>query len=98
MAQKELKTEKISVKLTMSEKFAISRYAKASGVSVSSYMVMKAMQKDGLTPALLVKIQNLLNVAIKVIDESDPYMVDYLKRRCMNYGSSYLKKEYRWWD
>ena len=64
MAQKELKTEKISVKLTMSEKFAITRYAKESGVSVSSYMVMKAMQKDGLTPALLVKIQNLLNVAI----------------------------------
>lgn len=69
-----------SVKLTMSERFAISRYAKESGVSVSSYMVMKAMQKDGLTPALLVKIQNLLNVAIKVIDQSDPYMVDYLKK------------------
>ena len=80
MSEKELKTEKISLKLTMSEKFTISRYAKESGVSVSSYMVMKAMQKDGLTPAVLVKIQNLINVAIKVIDEFDPCMVDYLKK------------------
>lgn len=76
----ELKTKPVTTKMSPSQYEMIKKYADEEGMSVSLYMVTRSLQKDGLTPELLIKIQNIVSIASRIIQENEPVTMEYLRK------------------
>ena len=67
-------------KVSKNEEEIILRNAKEEGLNFSSFCIARAMQRKALTPVLIVKIQNLVNIAYRIIKDSEPDTAKYIKK------------------
>lgn len=75
------KNKKTSVTMTYSDFEIIEQKAKDNGMGVSPYMVDKALHSDDtLTPAKRAKVQNVINTACMVVEESKPEKLKELQK------------------
>ncbi|SEH86708.1 hypothetical protein SAMN02910265_03108 [Ruminococcus flavefaciens] len=77
----ERKGKVTSVRLSDAQYEAIQRNANKHGQSMSAYMAnVASKEKTGLTPALIVQMQNMFNNACRVVEQNAPEEVDNMQK------------------
>lgn len=80
-SESEKKGEVTSIRLNKSQHERIKEQAKAKGMTVSNYIITAAVNGGStVTPEMLVKMQNLANVACDAVKESAPEKVDLMQK------------------
>ena len=77
----EIKGKVTSVRLTEEQHKTIQKKADAAGMTVSNFMITAAMNNNAATPAMIVKMQDIVNYACSVIDETKQDMRVILQER-----------------
>lgn len=79
--ESEKKNKKTSVTMTYEDFNTIEQKAKKAGMGVSPYMVDKSLHCDDvLTPEKKAKIQNLINLACRAVEENAPEKIKELQK------------------
>lgn len=76
----EVKTKSTSLRMTETQHEIISSCATEKGMSLGEYMTYRSMQKEGLSPELLARIMNVVNIAIRIAKDTAPESVSMLDR------------------
>lgn len=75
----EKKTKSTTLRMTENQYAFIEKKAKEQGMSFGSYIVNKAIHGDNLSPELVVRIQDVMNIAYRIIQDSEPETAKYLR-------------------
>lgn len=67
------------LRMTKEQYVLIQKKAEAKGMSVGSYIVNKAVHEENLSPELVVRIQDILNIAYRIIQDSEPETARFLR-------------------
>ena len=79
-SDKERKDTVTSVRMSKDQKQKIQKNADKAGMPIGSYMVnVAANGGDKLTPAALVELQNLVNIACDAVKENKPEKIDEMQ-------------------
>lgn len=80
-SESEKKGKVTSIRLNESQHRKVKEQAKAKGMTVSNYIITAAVNGGStVTPEMLVKMQNLANVACDAVKESAPEKVDLIQK------------------
>ena len=79
--RKEIKGKVTSVRLSAEQHKAIQEKADAAGMTVSSFMITAAINNNAATPAMIVKMQDIVNYACSEIEKTNPEKVVILQER-----------------
>lgn len=80
-AESEKKGKVTSVRLTEEQHKRVQEQAKAKGMTVSSYIITTAVNGGNtITPEMLVKMQNIVNMACEAVEEFAPNKVDSIQK------------------
>lgn len=75
----EKKTRSTTLRMTENQYALIERKAKEKGMSVGSYIVNKAVHGENLSPELVVRMQDVMNIAYRIIQDNEPETAKYLR-------------------
>ena len=79
--QAEKKTVNVSIRMTAEQKHVFEERAKITGVKPSNYIVNAAFHAHELDPKTRVMMQNLLNDAVKAVQQYDPERAKEIEKR-----------------
>lgn len=80
-AESEKKGKVTSIRLTEDQHRRVQEQAKAKGMTVSNYIITTAVNGgNAITPKMLVKIQNVANMACEAVEEFAPDKVDSIQK------------------
>lgn len=83
-SESERRDKVTSLRSSEAELKKIQKNAKDAGLSVNNYLnTIGANGANNLTPATLVEIQNTINYACSVVEETAPEKVDEIQERVM---------------
>ncbi len=80
-AESEKKGKVTSIRLTEEQHRRVQEQAKAKGMTVSSYIITTAVNGGNtITPEMLVKMQNVANMACAAVEEIAPDKVESIQK------------------
>lgn len=80
-AESEKKGKVTSIRLTEEQHRRVQEQAKAKGMTVSSYIITTAVNGgNAITPEMLVKMQNVANMACEAVEEFAPDKVKSIQK------------------
>lgn len=80
-AESERKGKVTSIRLTEDQHRRVQVQAKAKGMTVSSYIITTAVNGgNAITPEMLVKMQNVANMACAAVEEFAPDKVESIQK------------------
>lgn len=80
-AESEKKGKVTSIRLTEEQHRSVQEQAKAKGMTVSSYIITTAVNGgNAITPEMLVKMQNVANMACTAVEEFAPDKVESIQK------------------
>ena len=78
----EKKDKLCSFRASQKDKNLIEENARKAGVNASEYMLRQCVKTEGhITPEIMVKIQDIVNLACSLAGEEDSYFAGYLRER-----------------
>lgn len=78
--EKELKDHKTTIRLSEKQYQTFCLRGEKAGMSWVNYMLSRAMQADGLTPELMVRITNLVNIAVGTVRDYAPDKASFMQK------------------
>ena len=74
------KKETTSIRLSSSERAIIEKKAEAKGMKASAYIGYAAVHGcDGISPEIMMKIQNFTNHAVAAVEHFDPKTAEHIR-------------------